>query len=81
MTADRNGFTWDENASPYEVMHPDDFLVLVDDSSPGLVAEVVSRMCAYWVGRDGHADLPGELRDAGCPAFAERVRVHLQNQL
>ncbi|MCC2319546.1 hypothetical protein [Cellulomonas xiejunii] len=46
ITCNAAEFTWDENTSRYEVMHPDDFLVFVDDSSPELVANVVSQMCA-----------------------------------
>lgn len=74
-------FAWDENLSPYEVMHPDDFLVLVDDSMPELVASVVERMCAFWVGRCGEADLPAHLRAADCPQFADRVTSHLHQQM
>lgn len=81
VTLDARDFVWDENTSPYELMFPDDFLILVDDSAPGLVAEVVTRMCAYWVGRDGEADLPGRLTAAGCPNFAERVLAHLRSQM
>lgn len=77
VTTNVADFTWDENTSSYELMHPDDFLVLVDDSMPELVAEVTSRMCDYWVRKDGAADLPAALRAAGCSNFAERVRRHL----
>ena len=80
VTLNLGDFVWDENTAPYEVMHPDDFLLLVDDSSPELVAEVVGRMCAYWVGRRGEADLPGSLQLADCPQFAERVRKHLRRR-
>jgi predicted nucleic acid-binding protein len=78
VTCNIGDFEWDENTSPYEVMHPDDFLVLVDDSSPELVAVVAAKMCEYWVGRDGESDLPQRLRTAGCPRFADRVLAHLQ---
>jgi predicted nucleic acid-binding protein len=81
VTCDLDGFVWDENTAPYEVMHPDDFLLLVDDSNPELVAQVISRMCDYWVGQRGEADLPGNLHLAGCPKFAERVRKHLRRRM
>lgn len=81
VTCDVTGFVWDENTSTYEVMHPDSFLVLVDDSNPGLVAAVVERMCAYWVRRCGEADLPAGLRLAGCPQFADRVLGHLRRRM
>lgn len=81
VTCDLDGFVWNENTSPYEVMHPDDFLLLVDDSNPELVAEVVGRMCAYWLDRSGEADLPSRLRRADCPKFADRVRKHLHRRM
>lgn len=81
VTCNAADFVWDENTSSYEVMHPDDFLLLVDDSNPGLVAEVVARMCDYWVRRNGEIDLPLGLRLAGCPQFAHRVLAHLHQQM
>lgn len=81
LTFDATGFVWDDNTSPYEVMHPDDFFVLVDLSAPALVAEATRRMCAHWLARSGEADLPARLRAAGCPQFADRVRDHVFRQL
>lgn len=81
VTVDVGDFIWDENASPYELMRPDDFLVLVDNSTPDLVDEVVRRMCDFWVNRAGEADLVARLRGAGCPEFAERVHGHLRMQM
>lgn len=78
ITNDRTGFIWDENESPYEVLTPDEFLLLVDADCPELVAKVSVEMTKYWLVRTGEADLPQRLRTAECPAFAERVRVHLQ---
>lgn len=46
VTVNVDDFTWDENASPYELMHPDDFLLLVDDAAPDLVAKVTAPGCA-----------------------------------
>ena len=62
----------------YEVMHPDHFLVLVDDSVPGLVYAVALAMVRYWLERGKSPDLPRRLRECECPQFAERVRRHLQ---
>jgi predicted nucleic acid-binding protein len=78
LTCNVADFVWDENTSPYEVFHPDDFLILVDDVAPGLVAKAVVANCSYWFNKDGEADLPAHLKLAGCPGFAERVRKHLQ---
>lgn len=78
LTCDGAGFAWDENTSPYEVMMPDDFLVLVDDVNPVLVVDATLRMCEHWVTRTGEADLAAHLRAAGCPRFAARVEAHLQ---
>lgn len=63
----------------YEVMSPADFFILVDDSIPGLVRAVSHDQARYWVVRAGECDLPGTLRAASAPHFAERVRVHLQS--
>lgn len=81
VTFNTADFSWDENSAQYELMHPDDFLLLVDDSSPSLVAAAAARMCSYWVDRCGEADLPARLRAAGCPQFAERVLRHLHQQM
>jgi len=81
VTCNAADFQWDENTSTYEVMHPDDFLLLVDESNPGLVADVVARMCNYWVRRKGEVDLPLGLRLAQCPRFADRVLAHLHEQM
>ncbi|MDN5795511.1 MAG: hypothetical protein L0H79_07130 [Intrasporangium sp.] len=60
----------------YEVMFPDEFLVLVDDSMPDVVWEATHNQASYRVARCGECDLPARLRAAGAPRFAERVRVH-----
>ena len=78
VTCNVGDFEWDENTSQYEVMDPDGFLVLVDESSPELVANVSAQMCEYWVRRSGEADLPQRLRAAGCSQFAARVADHLR---
>ncbi len=63
---------------PYEVQTPDSFFTLIDDSSPSKVKAVTDRQLQHFLGRDNEADLPGRLKAAGCPNFAERVRLHLQ---
>lgn len=79
VTDDSKGFVWDDNQSSYEVLTPDEFLVLVDDTTPDLVAAVTQLMGEYWLAQAGEAELPKRLRSAGCPQFAERVRKHLQH--
>lgn len=63
----------------YEVYTPDDFFVLVDDSFPAHVCGVAHQQADYFFRKNGSADLPGRLRKANCPVFAERVRIHLQS--
>lgn len=77
LTCNAADFVWDENTSPYEVFHPDDFFVLIDDDAPEIVAKAVVSSCKYWMARAGEADLPACLKAAGCPQFAKRVRRHL----
>lgn len=77
LTASTADFIWNENESPYEVLKPDEFLLLIDDAAPELLAEVTMSMCRYWFRRSGAANLPKKLKDAGCPRFAERIRGHL----
>lgn len=62
---------------PYEVLSPDEFFVLVDESSPTVVREVAWCQQGFYVARRGRADLRGALRAAGCPEFGERVAQHL----
>jgi len=81
LTQNARDFLWSDNASPYEVMSPDDFLVLVDDSMPELVALVTRTMCEYWLQRTDSVDLPARLEVAGCPDFAKRVRGHLHRAM
>lgn len=66
-----------DEGAPYEVLTPDEFLCLVDDATPALVAQAARRMCRFWLERIQEVDLPGSLRRAMCPHFAERVRQRL----
>jgi hypothetical protein len=67
----------DADELSYEVWHPDEFFVLIDDSAPHVVREVTARQVKYWFEQRGEADLCRHLRDAGVPKFADRVRRHL----
>lgn len=80
ITCNIADYEWNENESTYEVVHPDEFLVLVDDAVPRLVGVVVEQMQRYWFERRGESNLPMHLRTADCPEFAERVRRHLLRQ-
>lgn len=77
VTSNVADFVWDGNESPYDVLTPDEFLMLVDDAAPEFVAEVALRMCKHWLRLTGDAHLPQSLKDAGCPQFAGAVRQHL----
>ncbi|MCU6482686.1 PIN domain-containing protein [Arthrobacter sp. A2-55] len=71
----------DSDELPYEIYHPDDFLLLVDDANPEGVFKVCEQQLCYFHGKssgtDG-VDLPLSLKNAGAPLFASRVRSHLQ---
>ena len=69
-----------DDSLAYEVISPDDFFLQLDDSAPGLVHRVAELQAAYWLKTRGSADLPKYLAKAGCPAFAERVRVILNQR-
>lgn len=70
-----------EKPPSYEPIHPDDFLVLVHDSSKELVDDVLTQQLDYFMKHDGEADLPRKLERAGCPKFAARVRKALQERM
>lgn len=80
VTANAKDFP-DSDDLPYEIYHPDDFLVLVDDGAPTAVRSVTEQQLVYFHGRasagDG-VDLPHRLKNADAPEFATRVRKHLQ---
>ncbi|WP_424347001.1 PIN domain-containing protein [Kocuria sp. CH-021] len=64
---------------PYEVWTPDDFLVLMADSSPGLLFALVEDQLGYWSRRSpGDVDLPGRLRAAQLCQFASQVEEVLR---
>lgn len=81
LTANHRDFG-DPDDLPYEIQTPDEFLVLVDNSSPTLVRAVVREQNDYWQNKraNGHNVKPLDqaLVDAGCPEFASRVLAHLR---
>lgn len=64
----------------YEILAPDDFFVLIQESDPRAVRNVTGEQFEYWM-RRGHSrpDLPGRLADSGCPRFAVLVQQHLED--
>ena len=77
VTDDRRGFVESDDLD-YEVYTADEFLVLVDDSSPAVVDAVLEQQLDYWLNRapDGF-NLAGALRKAGAVEFSERIRRRL----
>src|SRR5699024_733626 len=59
-------FAVDRDAElPYEVYSSDDFLLLVHESAPSVVEDVLVRQVRYHVRRDGTANPPQALKTAG----------------
>lgn len=73
------GITTNPDCEPYEIYHPDEFLLLVADSNPEAVAAVAAKQFDYWAAKPGSKGLSVALRNAGCPKFAERVRRTLRS--
>lgn len=65
---------------PYEIYTADEFFELVDDSAPHMVREVTAQQLVYHLNKSstGSVSLPEMLKTARAPAFAQRVREHLQ---
>lgn len=69
----------------YEILSPDEFILLLDDSASQFVSTVTKQQSAYWVKRRpegkelGAMSLESALRKSGCPKFATRVRRHIKN--
>ncbi|MET9259389.1 hypothetical protein [Amycolatopsis sp. NPDC004079] len=58
----------------YEIYTPDEFFLLIDDSSPRLVRATLRRQIRYFSGSGrAHLDFAGALVKSDCPAFAERI--------
>jgi predicted nucleic acid-binding protein len=81
VSANVKDFSEDPDDLDYEVWTPDDFLCLVDDSSPSAVQKVLSEQLEYWrAKRPGSVpDLPLALEDANAAQFADRIRCHLKH--
>ena len=69
----------DHDDLTYEIYDADSFLLLVDDSSSETVHAVTHRQAEWFIQRHGECHLVDELILAGCPEFADRVRLHLQS--
>lgn len=65
----------DPNELTYEVMPPDEFFVLADDSAPQVIQRVMLTQSEYWQSRAGSKTLDEALVAAKCPQFAERIRA------
>jgi predicted nucleic acid-binding protein len=67
------------DALPYEAYHPDDFFVLLNDSAPLDVRDAVLAQLRFHIRKYGanNTSMIDRLVAAGCPQFAEIVRVHL----
>jgi hypothetical protein len=80
VLSDDGGFfsaaEYDERTAPYESYRPDEFFLLVDDSSPDLVRKVTLEQTIHWRNKTGRADLAGPLAAAGCTRFGQRVRTY-----
>ena len=88
VTADRGFLDLPEEVTQsfgYEIYSPDEFFCFADDSNPRGVRATAVEQALYWARKqDGvHSDgsLVDALRRSGCPAFAERVAVHLDEAL
>lgn len=78
VTADKpTHITTTPGDQPYEVISPDDFFVLVIDSSPACLLPVVRDQFEYWKSKPKYRQLDDALRRSGCEEFADRVRQAL----
>lgn len=82
VSADRTFLTLPDEITDsfeYEIYHPDDFYLLVDEAAPALVQRVLRYQLDYRMGLDqGDFDFADALRRSGCPRFADRVTDHLR---
>lgn len=65
---------------PYEVYSGDELLMLVYASAPAVVEEVLVRQVRYHLSRDGTANAPNALEQAGASEFSATVRRLLQSE-
>lgn len=81
VSDDHKGFEGlydDPDDCPYELMTADEFLCLVADSAIWVVDAVAKLQHDYYCGRGEPFSLPGKLRDANAPNFADLVARRLQ---
>ena len=64
----------------YEVMHPDDFFLLVCESSRRCVPRVIETQIEHWKHDARRMQLDEMLEGAGCPQFALTVRDLLRRR-
>lgn len=64
----------------YEVYTADDFLMLVNRSSPGAVREVLLEQIDYHRRRGGAFNLPASLESSGAPQFADVIREMMRSR-
>lgn len=67
----------DPDALGYEVLTPDEFFVLADDSAPQVIRRVVLTQLEYWQRIEGARPLDEALVAADCGKFAARVRPYI----
>ncbi|WP_432789678.1 PIN domain-containing protein [Brevibacterium sp. K11IcPPYGO002] len=74
---DPSDITTTPDAQPYDVVSPDDFFLLVVDSSPDRLLPITRSQYEYWKSRPRYRQLDEALLRAGCQQFATRVRSAL----
>ncbi|WP_169253135.1 PIN domain-containing protein [Brevibacterium sp. 'Marine'] len=74
---DPSDITTTPDAQPYDVVSPDDFFLLVVDSSPDRILPITRSQYEYWKSRPRYRQLDEALLRAGCQQFATRVRSAL----
>ena len=66
----------------YDLYTPDEFFTLINNNHPHAVRNVTRDQVKYWMSRRDAGDkaipLTTALQNAGCPAFADAVAVHLE---
>lgn len=64
----------------FEILSPDEFLLLALDSSPAAVLSVALKQLDYWKGRSG-VQVHEALKSAGCREFSDRLCELLADHL
>src|SRR5699024_9817751 len=64
---------------PYELLHPDDFFMLISSSAPfGMLHPIIRQQLQYWSSKPQYLQLDEALYRADCPKFSEHVLQHIQ---